>query len=349
MSNYTFYSRAEYFEQLIVNITNAKKGDRIVVATMALESSEGHIKTVLDELCNAAKRGVRVRLMVDSIAFMITKGRIFGPLFYSKRLDAPALKRYSDKLVWLEKLAVNGVEYTITNRPKRRFSNPFAGRSHIKFAVINDAVYIGGCNLKEADRSDLMVHWNDGNIADWLFKFAENIHLKTRVVEVLNNTDVTMPVNKHSTLLVDAGVKNQSIIFENALRLIDEAEDFIVMSCQYFPNQATVQRLAKAVNRGVTVRLIYNHPSKHHFPLSLLHLAVRFFEKRRQPPVLFKYELSKNQDYIHAKLLATDKACLVGSHNYIQLGVRFGTAEIALLNTDPDFAKYAVKTVEEQL
>lgn len=346
---FTFYTRLNYYKKLVEQIQNTKKGDRIAIATMAFEPSEAHIELVMDELCKAAKRGVTVRCTVDSMAFMLHKSRIPGPLLYSKKLEAFSFNIFSSKRELLNKLAVCGGEYAITNRPKRTFINPFSGRSHIKFAIINDQVYIGGCNLKEADRSDLMVHWTDNKIADWLFDFADKVRAKSQVSELLNKTDVVLPVDSRTSLLIDAGVRNQSLIFENAIRLIDEAKDFIFMTCQYFPNDITIKHLSGAVARGVNVQLIYNHPSKHSFPMSILHTIVKNVEKKRNPAILFKYELSRNKDFLHAKLLATEKACIVGSHNYVWAGVQFGTAEIALLSTSPSFAKVAINTIKEQL
>lgn len=300
-------------------------------------------------LCAAAKRGATIRLMVDAHAFMLGQGLTPGPLLFSKKLNSPSLKLFTTKHAWLEKLAACGGEYTITNLPTRPFTNPFGGRSHIKFAVVNDDIYIGGCNLKGEDRIDLMCYWQQTSTANWLFELAGKVHSKNQLREVVRNTDQTLAVDNQTSLLVDAGLKNQSLIFENALRIIDEAAEYIIMTCQYPPNGVTAKHLSKAVQRGVQVRLIHNHPSKHPFPMNLLHTAVKYFEKGRNPSVLFKYELSKDHDYLHAKLLATEQACMIGSHNYVQAGVRFGTAEIALLSTNSDFAKQAVKALEKQV
>ncbi len=346
---FNFYTRLEYYARLIEHIKQTKSGDRIAIATLAFEPSEIHINQVMEALCAAAQRGVAVRCIVDAISFTLVKGRIPGPLLYGKKIDILALPLYARKRAALEKLAACGGEYTVTNPPRRLFSNPFANRSHIKFAVINNEVYTGGCNLKEADRSDIMVQWQDNNVADWLIEFAANVHEKNNVRRVLKNTDTAMPVDKQTQLLIDAGVKNQSLIFRHALQLIDDAQEYIVMTCQYFPNDVTAKKLSQAIKRGVDVRLIYNHPSKHSFPLSWLHYAVKYIEQRKYQPALFKNELSKRRNYMHAKLLVSEKACIVGSHNYVRAGVRFGTAEIALTSSDPVFATYALAALDRQV
>jgi len=40
---------------------------------------------------------------------------------------------------------------------------------------------------------------------------------------------------------------------------------------------------------------------------------------------------------------------MVGSHNYLGIGVKFGTAEMTLINYDPDFSHAAIDAVMRQL
>lgn len=342
-NGYSFYSRPEYYQDLTARISNAKKGDRIAVATMGFKPSEPAVSVIMEALSSASQRGVTVRLMVDSYAFMK------GPLLFTQKMPRWLKWPLAKKFAALETLAANGGDYTITNRPSQRISFPFAGRSHMKFAVINERVYVGGCNLTETNQIDLMVSWQQPAIADRLFRLAADVRDTNNLAQALHNTDVTIPADNQSHILIDAGLKNQSLIFKTALQIIDEARNYIVLSCQYSPNSVTAQHLSRAVERGVTVRLIYNHPSKHTFPFNVLQTAVKYFEKRKNQASLFSYELPKNNDFLHAKLLATDQACIVGSHNYVQAGVSFGTAEIAVMSTDVNFAAQAIKAFDRQL
>jgi hypothetical protein len=91
------------------------------------------------------------------------------------------------------------------------------------------------------------------------------------------------------------------------------------------------------------VTIIYNHPSKHPFPFNFLHQGVVWSEKLSYSSHFFANQLPKDSDFIHAKLLATDKGTIIGSHNYVRAGVRFGTAEIALLSTNRHFGDDAIK------
>ena len=59
---------------------------------------------------------------------------------------------------------------------------------------------------------------------------------------------------------------------------------------------------------------------------------------RNLPEHFFAGRLGKLVPKLHAKVLASEKAAIVGSHNYVIQGVNFGTAELALHSMDPAFA-----------
>jgi hypothetical protein len=72
-------------------------------------------------------------------------------------------------------------------------------------------------------------------------------------------------------------------------------------------------------------------------------------ERTHQPSALFDQQLHKDLPYLHAKLLATEQGAMIGSHNYVGVGVSFGTAELTLLRYDNQFAQSAVAHFHEQL
>jgi cardiolipin synthase A/B len=348
-SGFTFYTSAEYYRALTEKIAEARPGTRISLATMVFGPGEPPLARLWDELCAAAQRGVRVHVMVDSITFMILEGAVPGPLFFFSKLPKRLPGAFRKRLAALERLRAAGGTYTVTNPPNSRLANPFAGRSHIKFAVINNLVFLGGCNLGHTQNLDIMVSREDARLATWLLTFEESVAAKISVVQALDGKDTGMATGDRTRLLVDAGAPGQSHIFEHALTLIDAAKERIILTCQYFPNDVTAKHLAAAHARGVDVQIIYNHPDKHPFPLNLLHHSVVLGEKRQRPAHFFTRQLPKPTPYLHAKLLIADQTTMLGSHNYVQAGVTFGTAEIALLSTDPAFTAQALATLERQL
>jgi phosphatidylserine/phosphatidylglycerophosphate/cardiolipin synthase-like enzyme len=149
--------------------------------------------------------------------------------------------------------------------------------------------------------------------------------------------------------LFDSGRRGQSLIFEEAMQLIDSAEKWLVITCQFFPNSVTAQHLLKAVNRGVNVEVIFAHP-KHHGIIGGLGQQVSILRERtRVPKILFEHALSRKDPMLHAKLIASDAGFMIGSHNYVRAGVILGTAEIALKSADEKLAREAVQTLHRGL
>ncbi len=216
-------------------------------------------------------------------------------------------------------------------------------------------MYIGGCNLDRFTEIDIMVGWNDAATAEYLRTLTLKFAGSGRTYEVMAGSDIRReltPANVASyetTIFVDSGKRRQSIIYDRALALIDEAKESVFITCQYFPNHITARHLKAAQKRGVKVTIVYNNPDKDLWPFTLVHRAVVRLERLRRPYDFFHRELPKGTDFLHAKLIATESAAMIGSHNYVRAGVNFGTAEIALLRHDPDFAKAAVSKIEAQL
>ncbi|HEX3568170.1 MAG TPA: phospholipase D-like domain-containing protein [Candidatus Saccharimonadales bacterium] len=341
--------KREYFAELTAKVRATKRGERVAITSMTFDpEEEPAVQSLLSALYDAADRGVHVTLLVDAHSFMISgKDLPSGPLL--RRTDvAHGNANFRSKLQALETLKKHGGSYAIINKPSKRLSNPFAGRSHIKIAVVNDDSYVGGCNLSTL-QVDAMVRLDEPKLADWLYNFTQQVRDTGSVRETLLDTDQTIPVDDFAQLIIDAGVPNQSTIYDEALRLIDEANEWIVFTCQFFPNGQTILHLAKALERGVHVYLFYNHPSKHSHIHKLAHHLVVLHERSRWPRELFKRQIAKQNDRIHAKIIATDQAAVIGSHNYVPAGVKFGTAEASVLSNDPAFAREVAHFVTVKL
>jgi cardiolipin synthase len=348
MESVTLFSRDEYYRELAERAAATKKDQRVVVSTMSFTPELPGLQPVLEGLMRAVRNGAQVRLMVDAYAFLINNSRP-GPLFFKTILPARLPKLYRYRLALLEQLKAATGSYAIINWPSRAFTNPFAGRSHLKFAIIGEWLYIGGCNLNPRDHIDIMVGWKDQRASDWLYNFADAISKTGSVKGALQGKDTSFVVDEQNTIFVDAGVKRQSVIFDQAMRLIDEAEKEIFMTCQYFPNSITTRHLAAAVERGVEVKLVYGHPGQHPFPFNIAHHVVELWERLHNPAVLFRHGLPKGSPSLHAKVLVSEKAAMVGSHNYVTAGVKFGTAEIALYSTAPMIIKGLHQHLEGQI
>lgn len=346
---FTAYTRPQYYVQLVKHIDAAKPGDTVRLMTMGFRAEKPDIAPILHSLNNAASRGVDVHLIVDAMTFLMGEFNTPGPLLPFKRLPRRLPPPFNARLKALKTLQSHGGKYSIINIPPKNLKNPLKGRSHLKLALINDHIFTGGCNLTKLNHLDLMVHWQDKHSAKWLNIVVDKIITHQNVRVALGDKDASFTIDDDTSLLIDSGKPGQSIIFDSALKLIDNAQQYILITCQYFPNGRIAKHLQAAHKRGVEVKVIFNHPSIHYFPMNLGVAGALKVERRRLAPELFTHVLPKGHDYIHAKLLATDKGTVVGSHNFVPTGVAFGTAEIALLNTSDKFAQHLTDTLLTQL
>ena len=345
---YTFMATREYFDQLIDDIDATEPGDRVLLAAMTLDPNVPTITRVTDAMGNAAMRGVRTTLEIDAHSFMVDEHKRPGPLFYRTGLPDKLSGFHNALHERLQQLQDCGAEIAITNPPARRFMSPFAGRTHIKASIINDTVYLGGCNLSSL-HLDEMVRWQDANTAEWLYALLQKRVKNPSSLSVFGTEDLRHVVDKTTDIILDVGIKRQSAIYKQALELIDNAQDWLVLSCQFFPNSTTAQHLRLAAQRGVRVIPVFNHYSAHSPVHTHLQHAVTARERLRMPRSFFETELPKGQTFLHAKVLASEQEAMIGSHNYVPSGVKFGTAEIAMHSRDPQFSQASVRLIMQEV
>lgn len=342
------YSSEAYFEHVCHDIDSAQRGDRVLSTTMAFDAHYPAVSKVLTSLGKAAQRGVVTDLQVDANAFMDLRHGWPGPLVSGTRLEnRHHAKPFREQYEHLTHLQEQGVTVTITNPPERRFQSPFTGRSHIKTTIINDLVYMGGCNL-HAPHSDCMVSWRDKTSANWLYNLMIARDSQPQTLTAWGTHDLRQTLDSQSELILDVGVTHQSAIYDEALAAIDRAKEWLVITCQYFPHSTTAKHLREAHRRGVKVLPIFNHYRAHSLINRPLQFGVTQRERLRMPASFFAGQLPPGANYLHAKVLASEQEVFVGSHNYIPTGVTFGTAELALHSKDPALSQGLVRLVINQ-
>jgi len=328
LPDFTFQSRTEYLSDLTERFSHCGKGDHITLMSMVFNPSVPMIQAMFSELCAAASRGAAVTFITDGMTFTLAHGGKPGPLFFGNKPSARALKPYDETYRQLEKLQKAGGQFFIVNQAARAFANPYARRSHIKLALINDRVYIPTCNFDNQDNLDVIVSWQDGKTANWLSDIAQAIARCGNVREALQDNDITKKLHESMTLYIDCGVPKRSTIFEAALRNIDHASA-VFLTCQYFPGGRTGQHLAAALRRGASVEAFYGHIRSHGLQTPG-HWLYKLREQTRLPRSLFARGMKRYDIKLHAKVLVTDDTAMIGSHNFVTMGVNLGTAELAL-------------------
>lgn len=349
-SDFTFYTSAEYWAELVKLFTAAKAGDRIAMISMELEPTEPATAPVIEALMAAADRGVDVHMVIDAYSLLLNSDtEVPGPLWWQTELRYTP-KPFRERIKALVALDAKPTGHaTIINKPGKVFTNMMAGRSHIKYTIINDKIFVGGCNIYRTEWLDLMVEWRDKVTADYLFNLIREMHKTETTYHLFSGQDQEIAVDADTALYIDAGIKGQSIILKKALELIDSAEKSVIITCQYFPNSITARHLAAAHKRGVDVEIVYAHPTKQGRIRGLGQQVSILRERSRHPAELFQKMLPKNGPGLHAKLIATEKGAIIGSHNYVRAGVMLGTAEIAIMRYDASFAKQAIAALKREL
>lgn len=330
------YSGIEFFERLAGDISETSSGDRVVILTMSFGPGEPLVANIIDELHASADRGTDIVIGVDAYALMADgDSRATGPLLFPMPFGQASFirrRREIDRLAGRD-----SVRCSIINRPSRYLTNPFAGRSHIKLAIVNDKVKIGGPNFHKSDRDDIVVEFENPETADMLYELARCIVETGSTDEALDGQDQAWPMDGKTTIMIDAGMRNQSLIFETALQIIEDARKSIIGSFQFFPNGKTADSFIRAYNRDIRTRLIHNHPFSGGKLLGGVEYLAMLRQKSRMPSALFADQVPRGRT-MHGSAIASETAVVVGSHNLVERGVKFGTAELAILSRDPDFA-----------
>ena len=120
--------------------------------------------------------------------------------------------------------------------------------------------------------------------------------------------------------------------------MIDSAEEWLVFASQFVPNGRVADRLVAAHRRGVDVQLAYNDPTYWGAVGGIMQRRVLAKQQRRAPELFAAGKLSEASRPLHAKVLASERGAMVGSHNLSEAGIKFGTSEIALFRDSPAFA-----------
>lgn len=349
-TDFTFYTSEEYWVELVKQLDHTKAGDRIAMIVMGFKPLESASSRVTTALLAAADRGVEVNLVTDAINLLLNvDNETPGPLWWQPKpvYTPPSFRAYIHAISALNERPTGHA--TIINKPNRLFTNPVANRNHIKYTIINDTIFVGGCNLNNTSWLDLMVSWQDKVTANYLYDLILSLHRTESTQALFQNQDQEIAIDADTALYIDSGKKGQSLIFKKALELIDSAEKSLIITCQYFPNSITAAHLAAAHRRGVDVEVIFGHPTTQGRIGGLGQQVSILRERNRVPAQLFQKMLPKSGPALHAKLIATEKGAIIGSHNYVRAGVSLGTAEIALLRYDTAFAKNAIAALKREL
>ena len=285
--------------RLVQDISDAK--DSVHLQSMNFELSN-QMRNVITAALDAASRGVKVTFAFDTLAFVEPHGKLLRNT--------------------LPQLEAAGI--TIKLLGGSLFPLKVAGRSHTKVYVVDTISYFGGgVNLYEPSFGyyDFMLRSTDDTLL--LQKLHELIKRQPS-----DSSDWSMDLGNGDKMLVDGGKRNQSLIFDEAIRLVMFAKKTWYVS-QFSPGRK-LERALKRLSRDsckVWFNVVASSDVRDKWSAFIDNVTSRIGNRY------------KGIRRIHAKFIVIQKddgsyAAITGSHNFSDWGVRFGTKEAALYTTD---------------
>lgn len=317
-----------YFSSLIDDI-NAAKQTILLEAYIFSGDMIGH--EIASALCNAAKRGVNVRVLIDGFGSMGWGGaiadafqqagvdiRIYHPLpwYLSHWKYAPYLpNRFTSKLFYL-----------ITH---------INARNHRKVSIIdNKIVYVGSANITNVHLTYEMggENWRDTTVKLTGINMQTLLASFNRVWSGASLNSVIRYTLRKPTIdpifRLNDTVRQRRNYLRKLVREISAAKHRIWITNAYFnPNHKILKLLRSASRRGVDVRIIIPYKSDV-FAVSLM-TSMYYAMLIEAGVAVFEY-LPR---VLHAKILMIDDNYYVGSsnmnyrslHHDLELDARIGT------------------------
>jgi phosphatidylserine/phosphatidylglycerophosphate/cardiolipin synthase-like enzyme len=291
-----------YHTQLLTSIDEAE--DRILLETMVLDQ-EGDMDEIMNACLHARKRGVGVLMVYD----------IFSHMGIIGKQGVGTLHRFQERLRQLEE------EGAIIHRVGSRQINPFAGRHHAKAALIDDHTYIGGgVNLTgdSFETRDFMLRYDNELLTQALYDTLPQAALERSHDQVLFADDTT-------EILLDAGNKKQSLIYDRTCDLAEQA-----VKAYYVSKLAPDGRLLNILKDKDTQYWYNSIQSANNFDKLAIFIdqsKVRINNNYQDTAVLHaKFCVFQLEDGTYE--------AITGSHNFNSRGVAFGTQELAIHTKD---------------
>lgn len=307
-------SPAHYIEQATAAVERAQT--RVSFISMVLTTDISTSK-FLDALADAAKRGVKVSVAGDMFTYTELSGQFIPSHYYSKKVRsttkmARTLSKAGIDFHWLGRLNITTI----------------SGRTHSKWCVVDDTVFsFGGVNLydKATHNADYMLRTENAVLADKLIQ--EHHRIVRADKKRYSYRSHSLILDTASTVLFDAGLFGDSIIYQRACELAEQAAHITYVS-QYCPTGRLTKQLRK------TDATLYFNTWQNADGFNRFIIRVGMFLTRQST----RYSRST---YIHAKCMIFEmsdgtKTAITGSHNFVHGGVLLGTREVALETHDPD-------------
>ena len=224
-------------------------------------------------------------------------------------------------------------------------------RSHIKAYVVGKKILsLGGVNCvpySYDDFIDIMLDFESDRFALYLDNFlSKSGNLRKAGI------GERFWLNGQNEVLVDYGKRNQSIILTSLLKDLGKELSSVTLSSTYIPYGKLDNVLFRHSQKGRPITFYTNHPSKFRLPYSSTgekQLQTFYALKAKTPWVDNRPDKFNHLKAAIIQYHGGDKVAYVGSHNFHQLPVWAGTAEMCLRTTDEKLIGELERFMKENL
>lgn len=328
MSSYKLLHSAEYTKQLVKSINRSRS--RIDMIALVIRDDDS-TRAIIDALCRASRRGVKVSLGTDlyftykELGIHASKWSYFRTQLRDMRRTKKQLEEAGASVRWLGQFG----------------ATLFSRRTHTKWSIVDDTVYsFGGVNLYDAGiaSNDYMFQVKDERLAE---------RMRAEHEMVINTDKAGRSFPSHSfgakggAVLIDGGRMFDSLIYRRACNLAEQAERVVYVS-QYCPTG----RLSRLLNKTNT-KFYFNQWQNADDTLNGLLIRVSSFIHR----IKTSYKRDK---YLHAKfmifyLVDGTAVAITGSHNFVASGGSLGTREVALETREPSIIRALEQFLDDEV
>lgn len=343
---------AQYFLELCKAINNAKRSVHLETYIFNLDDT-GY--KVLDSLKKAARKGVRVRVLIDGWGSQLHADEISNEL----RSAGARCKIYKPHF--------KGFKYKELNLSKLR-------RMHRKTAVIDNIIgFVGGINIlddlhnvpkfgeKQTPRFDfavaiqgpvvvdllraqralwLRMSWQKGSLEDfqkWFKQLARKRH-----ENLLSNTSKFVPGIQAALLLRDNVIYRRKIERVYLDAMAKAKHEVLIANAYFFPGKRLKKGLKNAAKRGIKVTLLLQGQPEY----NLQFWASRYMYDDLINSGIHLYEYQPS--YLHAKVAVIDGFAMVGSANLDPFSSLLALESNIWVN-DANFAQKLKQALQHQI
>lgn len=314
-------------DRLVTSVLAARR--RVIVQGMSM-TYDDETSPLFDLLVEKAPQIDDVMLLPDAYSLRFSDAHKRINPFGEKARAIRRFVRYTDTLT------DEGGKVRFTNPYGHLQANPYAGRNHMKFVVVDDELYdFSGVDWKTNGFRyiDSMLFCESAPLANNLAALAMRSYITGRL-----DTGIDLPqkIDATSRAITDTGMPGRSAIYDHAvLQLAASDVTGITFLSQMRPT-GRMERVLLDKQHALgpdSVRVFSNAANRLVLPARVTEMAKRALSD-------LAVEQLDTEYYLHEKLVLVTydlrpPLVIKGSHNLLERGVRYGTQDRMLFTTEP--------------